>query len=1028
MDIFKNSLCITSYNSTGFGIGAQNFISTLSLFSNIVCIQEHFLLDSKDKNHSNTNKLRKALEFKYDMYIVPAYKEDNQVSRGRGKGGLATLWDKSLTKYVSKVSTDNFRLQGTKFSLPCGSFLLLNTYFPCDPRANQFDETELLTLLGEIRRILIKEECIYNLIAGDLNCHFARQSTFTQLVHSFFLDLNFKVFWEQDRDIYNIQETDFTFSQVLNNQTSTSVIDHFVGNDTLVKSVIDAGVIHDPNNPSNHEPIFTKLSLQGIDLSNESEIKQSRVKWEKATELAKDKFKEVLDNKLLNISVPHTVSCRDVSCVAHTADLEDYTMDIMEAVESAAVECLPVVGGGHKETSLAVPGWNDYVKPFSEENKFWYSVWVSAGKPLQGALFNLMKKSKLQYKHAIRRLKRANQKIQNDKFIQSIIDGGSNIFSEIKKFRGKCKTKSSRIDDEVGSENIANRFAGLYSQLYNTHGQGEELEQLSGLIHAGVDQSSLVQIDCITHDLVKEALRSMKKSKNDAIFNIQSDCLINGSDLLIHHLTNMVKAFVVHGVVPHFLLVCTLLPLVKDNLSDITSSDNYRAIASGSLMLKLLDTIILRLEGKKLMCDELQFGFQADASTVMCTWTATTVIEYYNRQGGVVYGCAMDLSKAFDLVEWVQLFSTLMERKISAIFLRLLLFIYRNQCCDVKWGPSYSHRFSVKNGVRQGAVSSPLLFSIYINELIVKLRMSGLGCRIDQCFYGCLGYADDLLLLSGSRSGLQAMVRICEKFAKEKHLKFSTNADPQKSKTKCVIFSPKVKDRQNVSPIILNSDPLPWVTDVKHLGNILQCENSMRKDIAMKRGKFIGKVNSILQELHFADPAILVRLLQVYCTSFYGSCLWDIYSSEIDRLYRSWNVSVRNIFKVPYTTHRYLVQPLSDCPHPKTMLSSRFIKFMQSLVSSTKSSISYLARLVRYDNRSLAGRTISRLSKECNVNKIALTVSSVSKSVRYFPVPEEELWRIDLMKELLNVNRSFLDINDFNYMEINHMMNFICTS
>ena len=383
--------------------------------------------------------------------------------------------------------------------------------------------------------------------------------------------------------------------------------------------------------------------------------------------------------------------------------------------------------------------------------------------------------------------------------------------------------------------------------------------------------------------------------------------------------------------------------------------------------------------------------------------------------------------EVFILME-VKYFSTLMEYKISAIFLRLLLFIYRNQCCDVKWGPSYSHRFKVTNGVRQGAVSSPLLFSIYINGLIVKLRMSGLGCRIDQCFYGCLGYADDLLLLSASRSGLQAMVKICEKFAKEKHLKFSTNADPQKSKTKCVIFSPKANDRQNVSPIILNSDPLPWVTDVKHLGNIMQCENSMKKDIAMKRGKFIAKVNSILQELHFADPAILVKLLQVYCTSFYGSCLWNIYSAEVDRLYRSWNVSVRNIFQVPYTTHRYLVQPLSDCPHPKTMLSTRFIKFMQSLVSSTKSSISYLARLVRYDNRTLAGKTVSRLSRECNIDKVSLTASSVSRSVRYFPVPEEELWRIDIMKELLNVNRNYLTINDFKNMETNHMMNFLCTS
>ena len=214
---------------------------------------------------------------------------------------------------------------------------------------------------------------------------------------------------------------------------------------------------------------------------------------------------------------------------------------------------------------------------------------------------------------------------------------------------------------------------------------------MSEKIAVGALEDNFYHVERITTDLVKEGLGKMKSSKNYAIFNFQSDCLINGPDALVTHLTNMIRAFVIHGNVPYFILVCTLLPLVKDNLGDITSSDNYRAIASGSLILKLLDIIIIMLEGDKLKCDQLQFGFQAGASTSMCTWTATTVIEYYNRQGSVVYGCAMDLSKAFDLVEWVELFSTLVKKKIPPIFLRLLLFIYKNQFCDVKWNSSYSH-------------------------------------------------------------------------------------------------------------------------------------------------------------------------------------------------------------------------------------------------------------------------------------------------------------------------------------------------
>ena len=107
---------------------------------------------------------------------------------------------------------------------------------------------------------------------------------------------------------------------------------------------------------------------------------------------------------------------------------------------------------------------------------------------------------------------------------------------------------------------------------------------------------------------------------------------------------------------------------MKDNLGDITMSDNYRAIDLGSLLLKLLDIVIFLLEGDKLHCDEIQFGFQEKASRVMCSWMVTTVVDQFTRQNKPVHGCAMDLSKAFDMVEWTELFGQLIIRKVIPYF------------------------------------------------------------------------------------------------------------------------------------------------------------------------------------------------------------------------------------------------------------------------------------------------------------------------------------------------------------------------
>ena len=210
----------------------------------------------------------------------------------------------------------------------------------------------------------------------------------------------------------------------------------------------------------------------------------------------------------------------------------------------------------------------------------------------------------------------------------------------------------------------------------------------------------------------------------------------------------------------------------------------------------------------------------------------------------------LDLTKAFDLVTFSKLFSKLRD-KISNVFIRLLAYIYVYQSCCVEWCGIKSKSFKVSNGVRQGAVLSPILFSLYIDDLFSVLARSGFGCYINNVFYGIFGYADDLVLLSPNRFGLQCMLNLAKSFLEKLGLKISVNhAVPKKSKTKCVAFGIK----RDPHPISLNGINLPWSDSYTHLGHVL-CKNGLLKlYVDLKRHSFIGKFHEFRHELKNPYP------------------------------------------------------------------------------------------------------------------------------------------------------------------------------
>ena len=82
-----------------------------------------------------------------------------------------------------------------------------------------------------------------------------------------------------------------------------------------------------------------------------------------------------------------------------------------------------------------------------------------------------------------------------------------------------------------------------------------------------------------------------------------------------------------------------------------------------------------------------------------------------------MYGCLLDCTKAFDTVQHSTLFSKLLEASMPPVIARLLIFIYRKQMANVRWKSLYSGVFPIRNGVRQGAIASPVLFCFYMDGL-----------------------------------------------------------------------------------------------------------------------------------------------------------------------------------------------------------------------------------------------------------------------------------------------------------------------
>ena len=312
----------------------------------------------------------------------------------------------------------------------------------------------------------------------------------------------------------------------------------------------------------------------------------------------------------------------------------------------------------------------------------------------------------------------------------------------------------------------------------------------------------------------------------------------------------------------------------------------------------------------------------------------------------------LDASKAFDRVQYGKLFNILRQRNIPPVVTRLLLDMYTRQRLRASWSEGISEAFNTENGVKQGGILSPILFCVYIDELLTRINESGLGCHIGHLSYAGAGYADDVGLLTPSTRALQKLLHICEKFGHEYNVIFNAK------KTVCMRIGSNGEPPTRV--IKLNDTAVVWRTRIKHLGNILTPDLSDKCDIEYKKGVFVSQVNTMNNRMSAVSANVKGQLLQTYCCSWYGCQTWDLVSRWAHEMSIEWNKAVRRTLRIPCTTHTSLLPAIVKRATFKQQHAARVQKFVRSFLSSSNEHVALIGERARHCTAGALGRNWAR--------------------------------------------------------------------
>lgn len=290
--------------------------------------------------------------------------------------------------------------------------------------------------------------------------------------------------------------------------------------------------------------------------------------------------------------------------------------------------------------------------------------------------------------------------------------------------------------------------------------------------------------DFSQNEIIK-SIKQLKSNKAGGPDKLINEFFKHGQHILVPILWNLFNKIFETGVFPEEWVEGFIIPLhKKGNLNNV---ENYRGItllsALGKLFSRVINNRLSEWSERYFVLIEAQAGFRANMGTVDDIFVLHGLISHILNHGKQLYCAFIDFTKAFDYVVRENLWYKLIKMGIRGKILNIIRSMYFSVKSRVKYCNKIGNEFCCNLGVRQGECLSPLLFSLFLNDIEEQFILSGLdGLDVNMFKMFMLLYADDIVLFANSASELQDGLDLMSDYCKRWKLKINI------SKTKVMIF------------------------------------------------------------------------------------------------------------------------------------------------------------------------------------------------------------------------------------------------